>query len=699
MDRATIPKYGGGILSLLFVMLNSSLAGQIIYVDADAPGANTGANWTDAYRHLQDALTHVGCSCQPVEIRVAQGVYRPDRGAGMVPADRQATFQLRNKITLKGGYAGYGQADPNDRDITAYETILSGDLEENDTEFNLDDWESIRSSVEHFSRDDNSYSVVNGSGTDATAVLDGFTITAGHANIYGGYGPDCGQLENTDDTTPANNGGGMYISQGSPSLICCTFRRNTTLSFGSDTGGGGMYNLQSHPALEDCRFVENIVFSGDVSCRGAGMLNIDSNPNVSNCTFEGNIATGFDDEYYGGGMCNESSSPSLTHCSFMDNMSLYAGGTGGGAIYSSDNSQPVLTDCYFAGNSGANGGAIVAYNIVLHHCTFYKNVAGFYGGAISGGGELRLVNCTFRKNRAELGGAIHVWHNTHAILEDCLFTQNTAANGAGMDYHGGDSELTRCIFRANIADCAGGGIYNEYGRLKLAHCLFMGNSANGNYPWAGGGAMFNYKSNLMVAQCTFSANVSANGNALACYSYQQNEPSDIHLTNCILWDGWNEIWNLDNSAITITYSDIRGGWSGQANIDADPLFSDPGDWDKNGTPNDPNDDYFVEGDYHLQSQAGRWNPVDQTWVQDEVTSPGIDAGDPATPIGWEPFPNGGIVNMGAYGGTNKASKSWFGKPNCETPIAGDINGDCIVDMRDLGLMANHWLEIPNLLGN
>jgi hypothetical protein len=44
-------------------------------------------------------------------------------------------------------------------------------------------------------------------------------------------------------------------------------------------------------------------------------------------------------------------------------------------------------------------------------------------------------------------------------------------------------------------------------------------------------------------------------------------------------------------------------------------------------------------------------------VIDDVTSPCIDAGDPNTPIGDELFPNGGVVNMGAYGGTAEASKS------------------------------------------
>ncbi|MHC4740636.1 MAG: hypothetical protein ACYS8Z_01925 [Planctomycetota bacterium] len=63
-----------------------------------------------------------------------------------------------------------------------------------------------------------------------------------------------------------------------------------------------------------------------------------------------------------------------------------------------------------------------------------------------------------------------------------------------------------------------------------------------------------------------------------------------------------------------------------------------------------------------------------------------------TPVGLEPFPNGGVVNMGAYGGTVEASKSYFGGPACETIMAGDVNGDCAIDFKDFQLIVLHWLE-------
>ncbi|MHC4556755.1 MAG: hypothetical protein ACYS80_05560 [Planctomycetota bacterium] len=48
-----------------------------------------------------------------------------------------------------------------------------------------------------------------------------------------------------------------------------------------------------------------------------------------------------------------------------------------------------------------------------------------------------------------------------------------------------------------------------------------------------------------------------------------------------------------------------------------------------------------------------------------------------------------------YGGTEEASKSYFGEPVCETKIAGDINGDHKIDFRDLAIMVLFWLDDNN----
>jgi predicted outer membrane repeat protein len=223
----------------------------------------------------------------------------------------------------------------------------------------------------------------------------------------------------------------------------------------------------------------------------------------------------------------------------------------------------------------------------------------------------------------------------------------------------GSPTIRNCIFVANYADY-GGAIYGD---PTIINCVFSDNEAS-----CFGSAIYCYSATIV--NCTISNNLStSNGEdaaAVTCSGYTT-------IINSILWN--NEICQIAGGSPTVTYSDVEGGWPGDGNIDIDPCFSAP-----------ENDDY------HLMSQAGRWDANERRWTTDDVTSLCIDAGDPMSPIGHEAFPNGGRINMGAYGGTAEASKSYFGEPPCETIVAGDINGDCAVNFLDFGLMAAHWLE-------
>jgi len=59
--------------------------------------------------------------------------------------------------------------------------------------------------------------------------------------------------------------------------------------------------------------------------------------------------------------------------------------------------------------------------------------------------------------------------------------------------------------------------------------------------------------------------------------------------------------------------------------------------------------------YHLKSENGRWNG--SQWINDDITSPCIDAGNPTSIFSNEPTPNGNRINIGAFGNTTKASKT------------------------------------------
>lgn len=57
----------------------------------------------------------------------------------------------------------------------------------------------------------------------------------------------------------------------------------------------------------------------------------------------------------------------------------------------------------------------------------------------------------------------------------------------------------------------------------------------------------------------------------------------------------------------------------------------------------------------FDASAFAWRVDLRSWFG--VTSPCIDGGDPLNPVDYEPFPNGGIVDMGVYGGATEASLS------------------------------------------
>jgi len=114
---------------------------------------------------------------------------------------------------------------------------------------------------------------------------------------------------------------------------------------------------------------------------------------------------------------------------------------------------------------------------------------------------------------------------------------------------------------------------------------------------------------------------------------------------------YNNLWLNDVNYLRDNSADDT--LAGPGPVSVDPNFAKPG---YRTDANDPNV-MWSAGDYHLKSQSGRWEPAIASWVIDDATSPCIDAGDPNSPVGFEPLPNGGRINMGAYGGTAQASLS------------------------------------------
>jgi Leucine-rich repeat (LRR) protein len=209
-------------------------------------------------------------------------------------------------------------------------------------------------------------------------------------------------------------------------------------------------------------------------------------------------------------------------------------------------------------------------------------------------------------------------------------------NGAGPVVSFTQGEDPNCVLSGFVITAGqgqlAGAILCSCSSPTITNCLITGNRATD-------AAVYCADSNAVFANCTIASN-NAGQSGAGLYLFD----SHVNVVNSILWgNGAHEIAWAGVGGALVSYSDVKGGWKGPGCINADPLFA--------GT-----------GDYHLQSQMGRWDPKGQTWVQDWATSPCIDAGDPGSPVGNEPLPNGGAVNMGAYGGTIEASKSYSDGP-------------------------------------
>jgi len=533
--------------------------GKTICVDADAAGANNGTTWADAYKFLQDALTDANSSEKPVEIRVAQGVYQPDRNSAEPngTGDRNATFQLIRGVALKGGYAGFGHPDPNARDFELYETVLSGDLDSNDLDVNAP--ADLRDEP---SRVENAYHVVTSRDSDESAVLDGMTITGGNAN---GDWPDPWPYE--------KRGGGMY-----------------------NEGGGD--RIEYSAAISNCRFVAN---SATV---GGGMYNYDTNPKISNCCFSGNSAS-------------------------LDLAGEYCWGGSGGGIHN-ERSSPMLTGCVFNGNSASAGGGMCNMDSdpVVGLCTFVSNAADFEGGGMYGYWSSPSLNgCVFSRNTGYGEGGGMSNNGGMLLVSYCIFSENSTIGSGGGIYNsqGSRGTIIRCIFVGNRSSHnRGGGAFNSVSDVMFANCLFAGNLAR-----ISGGAVENIRSETTILDCTVAQNRAGGaGGGIRCWF-----GSNGLVRNSILWhnsapqgaqlavDG-----TFEPATITVEYSAVMGrkdavyaepndslDW-GAGNIDYDPCFADLGYWDPNGTLEDTNDDFWVMGDYHLKSQAGRWDSNEGRWT-------------------------------------------------------------------------------------
>lgn len=564
------------------------------YVDDSVEVSGDGLSWETAYATLQEALTEAaGGSVE--EIWVAEGTYTPAGPGG----DRTATFQMLNGVALYGGFQG-DELCVQDRLVEEFVTRLSGDLNNNDFDTNGPGENS----------GENSFHVVTATGTDATAILDGFTVSNGFAFQLG-----LRQATN-------NDAAGMNVGDGSPTVRNCTFEDNYATS-----RGGAVFIEEGSPQFVDCRFLSNI------ASNGGAVYTETSSPTFTGCEFTDNEA------FSGGGIDLQGGSVQVVGCRFDDNRAIGEGGDGGairaqsgtvtgfGTVFN-DNSASSngggianssatvnLTNCDFTANSSFSGAGIdsVEATLVLSSCLFSGNIATSNGGGLATVGDTgSITGCTFANNSTTSGtgtGGGGAYYFSGLPIEACTFVGNSSASDGGGIYMGGSNgQVINSLFNGNNAlDGDGGGIYVQFGTPDIVNCTLVANLATGGDATGDGGGI-----------------------------YSDAGTDGVVVTNCI---AWNNVDDNDSTALaqifgaaTVTFSCVEGLLPplGLGNIADNPLFVD-----QDGADNVP-----ANGDDNLRLS---------------VDSPCIEAGNSAavpggitTDLDGNQRIVGATVDMGAY---------------------------------------------------
>lgn len=253
-----------------------------------------------------------------------------------------------------------------------------------------------------------------------------------------------------------------------------------------------------------------------------------------------------------------------------DSYNKAAGGIYGYGAATTSASNCVIVDCHSSARGGGLKGVIV-YNSVIKDCSSLVEGGGIcnsdyrdnvYDTLITGnttgvnkpgGGAFQGVywRCTFTNNStggdglSGSGGAI-----SYATAYDCLFTYNTAKDGAVTDNNG---KFYRCTFRNNHANRDGGvaSTFNTHGYI-FRNCLMENNSAGRN------GSVINYREDgpeiTLLENCTL-INNQADGIAAALYG--SRSATNIIATNCIIYANTDissgAVFNY-NEKVSISYS-------------------------------------------------------------------------------------------------------------------------------------------------
>ena len=241
----------------------------------------------------------------------------------------------------------------------------------------------------------------------------------------------------------------------------------------------------------------------------------------------------------------------------------HGGAIGTGDILSYGNIR--VDNCYFIDNNAeVGGGAFEVYHADVSNSHFINNHAE-HGGAFQCANGANIVNCEFRDNSAELmGGAVYIlggyqWDVpvTSTIRNSRFINNHAESSGAAALYC--KATITDCEFSDNYADTFGAGaLYIEDG--SILKCKFTANHA----PQNGGAVCFSSDGTGEIRSCSFNGNhVNDAGGAV----YGNFEGYRLEIRDCNFTANHAELeggavygsWNIFNSNFNANTVDYTGG--------------------------------------------------------------------------------------------------------------------------------------------
>lgn len=494
------------LATILF--FSNLLFGQTrFYVNSTATGNNDGTSWANAYLDLQDALA---ASQYGNEIWVSQGTYYPT-----ATTNRDIYYELKNGVKLYGGFGGF-ETDLSERDWTANETILSGDI-----------------GVQGDSLD-NSYTILYISTSDSTTLVNGFIFRRGIANKFG------------NGSQASGSGAAIFINTeySYPRIHNCRFEYNYARYFGGSVYVGGIGSIA--PQFHNCIFSNNhagldggaisikqntgdlaetknnfwnCIFQENSAGSNGGAIKIDyhlANDTIDfiGCTFNYNYADG-----YGGGIHMGADFIKISDCTFTENIakdngsaffmgqsnltylsitkSFFVSNTISGNSTNSTASMGHITtanfdtctinisDCYFGFNYLNQRILLLAgffpnvTNVILKDNTFESNSNLF---SIGGYDKTMIDGCQFINNGTNISDVLITGYTKNLLITNSIFSKNKGIL-YNQQYQDATNTISNCTFYNNLGDTTSTQLF---GNALIYNCIFNQEIGGNAFPFQAG---------------------------------------------------------------------------------------------------------------------------------------------------------------------------------------------------------------------